>query len=117
MLSKNKSKLENISHFITGFIALLTAFDNYGLQNPSYIIFAVLGLIVISLTIFKNKLSEKIPWIDSTFIFIDGIISLIIAVDYFLHGKKALPFTILFAGIMQISVGFYKLKKKIAVEK
>ncbi|MBK7104635.1 MAG: hypothetical protein IPH62_05075 [Ignavibacteriae bacterium] len=110
-LKKNKSKIEKFSHIISGIIVLLSAFDKYESQNPNYIFFALAGLIFIQVAIFNDKISKKFPWINNTFIFLEGLVSILIAWDYFKIGKKALPFTYLFAGLIQFIVGYLKMKK------
>ncbi|MFZ1292148.1 MAG: hypothetical protein WAR79_18785 [Melioribacteraceae bacterium] len=111
-LKKNKPKLEKFSHIFSGIIVLFSAFDKYESGNYSFILFALAGIIFILIAIFHAKISQKFVWVDNVFIFLEGTISFIIALDYFFLGKKALPFAYIFAGLLQFTVGYFKLKKK-----
>jgi hypothetical protein len=80
-------------------------------------LFAIAGMIVLVLAIFHSPIEKRAPWIDGAFFVIEGILSLVISIDLFNHGKKALPFTYLLLSLFQFFLAFKKGKKGIAHHK
>jgi hypothetical protein len=100
-LIKNKEKARRVAHISAGFVILLHAYEKYESGHGPYLFFAIFGIIFMTVAFFHHQLSKKIPWIDAVFFIIEGVLSLIVAYEYFHVGKKALPFTYLFLAFFQ----------------
>ena len=108
---KNKERVKRFAHLLAGFIILLHAYEKYESGHGPYLFFFFSGLVFLTIAIFHHKLEKKFPGVDAVFFIIEGILSMIVAYDYFHMGKKALPFMYLFAGTIQVIVAFVKYKK------
>jgi len=64
------------------------------------------GFIFLIIASLHSLIEKKVPWVDGVFFLIEGALSIIVALDYFHLGKKALPFTYLLLGFFQF---FYRL--------
>ena len=104
----NKEKLKKIPHFISGVIILLHSLERFESNHKTYIVFLVAGIIFLSIAIFHKYFSKKFPLIDIIFYCIEGLLSFIIAYEYFKAEKKGLPIAYLIAGIFQL-FAIYKL--------
>ncbi len=62
-------------------------------------------------------IEKKALWVDGVFFIIEGILSIIVALDFFHLGKKALPLTYLFLAVFQFYMAFKKSKKGIEIHK
>jgi uncharacterized membrane protein HdeD (DUF308 family) len=111
-LIKNKEKRKRVAHFAAGVIILINSYENYETGHHSYKLFAIAALIVLLLALFHPALEKKFPWIDGVFFIIEGILSIVVAIDLFSYGKKALPITYLLLGIFQFIMAFRKGKKR-----
>jgi len=109
---ERKEKLKKASHILAAVIIFLHAYEKYKHGHPSYIYFAVSGVIFLSIAVFHHPLKSKFPWIDNCFFIIEGVLSLVIAYDYYHMGKKGLPLVYLFAAILQLS-GVYFLSRRL----
>jgi hypothetical membrane protein len=109
---EKKEKIRKAAHILAGFLILFHSYERYETGHKTYIYFLIAGLIFLSIAIFHHTLKTKYPWIDNCFYFIEAILSLIIAYDYFHLGKKGLPFAYLFAGLLQLSAIYFLSKKK-----
>ena len=69
------------------------------------------GLVFLSIAILHPVIEKKIPWVDGLFLLIEGILSIIVALEYFHLGKKALPITFILLGFFQFFMAFRKSKK------
>ncbi|MEO7445158.1 MAG: hypothetical protein ABIT96_00855, partial [Ferruginibacter sp.] len=58
-------------------------------------------------------IEKKAPWVDGVFLIIEGILSIIIAIDFFHLGKKALPITYLLLACFQFFMAFRRGRKGI----
>jgi len=56
-------------------------------------------------------IEKKAPWIDGVFFIIEGILSIIVAIDFFHMGKKGIPYLYLLTAAFQFFVAFKKSKK------
>ena len=111
---KDRHKRQKAVHIVSGFVILIHAFEKY-VSGHGYIAFTVAGLIFLSVALFHGVIEKKAPWIDGVFFLIEGILSIIVAVDYFHMGKKGLPFSYLFLGLFQFFMAFRKSRKGIKI--
>jgi hypothetical protein len=107
-------KRKRFAHILAGMIILLHAYERFDTGHRSYIFFLLFGLVFLCVAFFHPILEKKFSRVDSTFFFIEGILSLIIMYEYIHAGKKGLPFTYGAAGLVQLAVAVFKSKKKIA---
>ena len=112
-LIKNKDKRKRFAHVGAGIIILIHSYEKYEGGHESYKLFAIAGLIFIAIAVFHPFIEKKAPWIDGIFLCIEGILSIIIAFDFFHLGKKALPISYLVLAIFQFFMAFRKSKKGI----
>ncbi len=112
-LIKNKDKRKRFAHIGAGVIILIHSYEKYEGGHDSYKSFTLAGLVFLSIAYFHPIIEKKAPWIDGVFFLIEGILSIIIALDLFHSGKKALPITYVFLGLFQFFMAFRKSKKGI----
>ncbi|MFC4261255.1 hypothetical protein ACFOWM_00065 [Ferruginibacter yonginensis] len=70
-----------------------------------------------ALLFFHTIIEQKLPWVDGVFFVIEGILSLVVAYEYFSVGKKALPITYLLLSVFQFFMAFKKSKQGITHHK
>ena len=116
-LIKDKEKRKRVAHIVAAVTILIHAYENYETGHHSYLLFGIAGLIVLTLAIFHHVIEKKFPWIDGVFFIIEGILSLIVAIDMFNMGKKRLPITYLALAVFQFYMAFRKGKKGIEAHK
>jgi len=111
---KDPHKRKKIAHIAAAVTILVHAYENYETRHHSYELFTIAGIIVLVLAIFHSSIEKRAPWIDGVFLVIEGILSLIISIDHFRHGKKALPVVYLLLSFFQFFMAFRRGKKGIA---
>ncbi len=114
---KNREKRKRFAHIGAGIVILIHAYEKYESGHDTYKLFALAGVIFLSIAFFHPIIEKKAPWIDGVFFLIEGILSIIIAIDFFHLGKKALPITYLLLGLFQFFLAFRKSKKGIEQHK
>ena len=116
-LFKNRDKRKRFAHIGAGIVILIHSYEKFQGGHDSYKLFALAGLVFLSIAFFHPVIEKKAPWVDGVFFLIEGILSIIVAFDYFHLGKKALPITYLLLGIFQFFMAFRKSKKGIELHK
>ena len=116
-LFKNKDKRKRYAHIGAGVVILIHSYEKFEGGHDTYKLFAFAGLVFLSIAIFHPLIEKKAPWVDGMFFLIEGIISILVAFDYFHLGKKALPLTYMFLGLFQFFMAFRKSKKGIEEHK
>lgn len=112
-LFKNREKRRRFAHIGAGIVILIHSYEKYEGGHDTYKLFLFAGLIFLSIAIFHPVIEKKIPWVNGLFFFIEGILSIVVALDYFHLGKKALPTTYIILGLFQFFMAFRKSKKGI----
>jgi len=110
---KNREKRKRIAHIGAGIVILIHAYEKFEGGHDTYKLFAFAGIIFLSIAIFHPIIEKKIPWVDGLFFFIEGVLSIVVALDYLHLGKKALPTTYILLGLFQFFMAFRKSKKGI----
>jgi hypothetical protein len=113
LLFKNRDKRRRFAHIGAGVVILIHSYEKYEGGHDSYKLFALAGLVFLSIAILHPVIEKKIPWVDGLFFLIEGILSIYVALDYFHLGKKALPTTYIILGLFQFFMAFRKSKKGI----
>jgi hypothetical protein len=113
LLFKNRDKRRRFAHIGAGVVILIHSYEKYEGGHDTYKLFALAGLVFLSIAIFHPFIEKKAPWVDGVFFLIEGILSIIVAFDYFHLGKKALPITYILLGLFQFFMAFRKSKKGI----
>lgn len=116
-LFKNREKRRRFAHIGAGIVILIHSYEKYEGGHDTYKLFLLAGLIFLSIAIFYPVIEKKIPWVNGLFFFIEGILSIVVALDYFHLGKKALPTTYIILGLFQFFMAFRKSKKGIEQHK
>ncbi|HEX5024794.1 MAG TPA: hypothetical protein VFV68_05960 [Agriterribacter sp.] len=111
--SKNSNKRKRLAHIVAASVILIHAYEKYENGHSSYPWFGIAGLIFLFIALLHGVVEKKAPWIDGVFFTIEGILSIIIALDYFHLEKKALPYVYLFLAVFQFFMAFWKSKKGI----
>lgn len=111
MLLKNKDLRQRLIHMVSGLIILIHAYEKYESVHASHVFFAIAGLLFLTIALLHPIIEKKVPWVDGVFFFIEGVLSLIVAYDFFHMGKKGLPYAYILAGLLQF-FSAYRLGKK-----
>ena len=98
-------------HIVPAFIILAHSYELYDIGHNSYIFFGIAGLLFLTIALLHPIIEKKLPWVDGVFFIIEGILPIIVAIDYFSEGKKALPTAYLFIAVIQLFIA-YKISKK-----
>lgn len=114
---KNRTKRKRFAHIGAAIVILIHSYENYESAHDSYILFGIAGLVFLTIALLHPIIEKKAPWVDGVFFIIEGILSIIVAVDFFHMGKKALPLTYLFLASFQFYMAFKKSKKGIELHK
>ncbi len=117
LLVKNKHKRKRIAHIGAGIIILIHAYEKYESGHNSYKFFALAGVIFLIIASLHSIIEKKVPWVDGVFFFIEGVLSIVVALDFFHLGKKALPFTYVFLALFQFFIAFRRSRKGIVEHK
>ena len=112
-LFKNRDKRKRFTHIGAGVVILIHSYEKFEGGHDSYKLFALAGLVFLSIAFFHPAIEKKAPWVDGVFILIEGVLSIIVAIDFFHLGKRALPITYIFLGLFQFYMAFRKSKKGI----
>lgn len=112
-LIKNKEKRKRVVHIVSGVVILIHAYEKWESGHHSYVYFTLAGLVFLTIALLHPLIERRAPWVDGVFFVIEGILSLIVAADFFYMGKKALPFTYLLLAVFQFVVAFVKSRKGI----
>ena len=116
-LFKNRDKRKRYAHIGAGVVILIHSYEKYESGHESYLLFLFAGIIFLTIALLHPIIEKKAPWVDGVFFIIEGILSIIVALDFFHLGKKALPLTYLFLAGFQFYMAFKKSKKGIEVHK
>jgi DNA integrity scanning protein DisA with diadenylate cyclase activity len=116
-LVKNKNKRKRFAHIGAGIVILIHSYERYESGIDSYILFGIAGLIFLAIAFLHPIIEKKVPWLDGLFFIIEGVLSIIVAIDFFHVGKKALPITFLFVAAFQFYMALKKSKKGIELHK
>jgi hypothetical protein len=116
-LFKNWEKRKRFAHIGAAVVIFIHAYEKYEYHNAAYIPFTIAGIIFLAVALLHPIIEKKAPWVDGVFFVIEGVLSVIVAVDFFNAGKKALPVTYLLLAIFQFFMAFRKSKKGIEAHK
>jgi len=114
---KNKVLMQKIAHLLAGFVILINAYDRYTTGNPNYLLYLFAGLVFITVAILLPFINKKVPWVSVVFFLIESSLSFVIAFEYFIAGKSALPYAYLVVGLVQLIIPLIKSRKKASNEK
>lgn len=109
--AERREKRRRIGHIIAGFALLIHAYDHYEKGEGPWV-YLIAGIVFLSIALFHHTLSKKFKWIDGVFYLIEAIALFYTAYGYFHHGKKALPFAYLAAGIGFVIASIIISRKK-----
>lgn len=110
---KNWDKRKRFAHIGAALVIIIHSYEKYETGHTSYKLFGVAGLLFLTIALLHPIIEKKAPWVDGVFFIIEGILSIIVAVDFFHLGKKALPLAYLLLAIFQFFIAFKKSKKGI----
>lgn len=113
-LIKNKEKRKQVVHIFSGVVILVHAYEKWESGHHSYVYFTIAGWVFLTIALLHPLIERRAPWVDGVFFVIEGILSLIVAADFFRMGKKALPLCYLLIAVFQFVVAFVRSKKGIA---
>ena len=116
-LIKNRDKRKRFAHIGAGVVILIHSYEKFEGGHDSFKLFALAGLLFLSIAFLHPVIEKKVPWVDGVFLLIEGVLSIIVAIDFFHLGKKALPLTNMFLGLFQFFMAFRKSKKGIEEHK
>ncbi|MFT3910915.1 MAG: hypothetical protein QM737_15965 [Ferruginibacter sp.] len=114
---EKKEKRRRIAHIISGIVILVHAYEKYEGKHHSYLFFAPAGIVFLIIALFHPLIERKFPWVDGVFFVIEGLLSVIVAWEFFHAGKKALPYCYVALAVFQFFMAFRKTRKGIAKHK
>lgn len=114
---KDKNKRKRFAHIGAGIVILIHSYERYESGLGSYILFGIAGIIFLIIAFLHPIIEKKVPWLDGVFFIVEGVLSIIVAIDFFHVGKKALPITFLFVAAFQFYMALKKSKKGIELHK
>lgn len=110
---KNREKAKRFAHIMAGLTILIHSYSHYEIGHKTYLIFLIAAIIFLTVAILHPIIEKKAPWIDGIFFLIEGILSFIVAYEFFHEGKKAIPFIYLAVGFFQFFLAVRFSKKGI----
>ncbi|MEO7044596.1 MAG: hypothetical protein ABI091_04765 [Ferruginibacter sp.] len=113
-LYRNRNKVKRVIHIIPGLLILAHSYEQYDEGHRSFIFFGIAGIFFLTIALLHPIIEKKIPWVDGVFFIIEGILPIIIAIDYFKLGKKALPAAYLLVAVIQFIIAYLISRKAIA---
>jgi uncharacterized membrane protein HdeD (DUF308 family) len=116
-LFKNRDKRKRFAHIGAGIVILIHSYEKYESGHDSYLLFLFAGIIFLTIALLHPMIEKKAPWVDGVFFIIEGILSIIVALDFFHLGKKALPLSYILLAGFQFYMAFKKSKKGIEMHK
>jgi hypothetical protein len=111
-IRSNKERMQKIAHFLAGFIILINAYDRFDTGNPIYLIYLFAGIFFIAVAVFLPFIIKKLPWANVVFFIIESSLSFVIAYEYFMAGKIALPYVYIAVGTVQLVLPLLKSRKQ-----
>jgi hypothetical protein len=117
LLLKDREQRKRVAHIAAGILIFIHAYEKYESGHQSYIFFGIAGIIFSIIALLHPVIERKAPWVDAVFLVIEGILSIIIAIDFFHMGKMRLPIAYLFVAAFQFFMAFKRGKKGIAKHK
>lgn len=102
MDAQRKNRLRRAAHVLSGAIILLHGYERFDHGHATGWVFAVAGLVFLSVAFFHERLARRWPRVDMLFFLIESGLSFVVMAELFHAGKRGLPYMYLFAGIMQI---------------
>lgn len=110
-LYRNRNKVKRMLHIVPVIIILAHSYEQYDTGHQTYIFFAIAGFLFLTIAILHPVIEKKLTWVDGVFFIIEGILPIIVAIDYFSLGKKALPIAYLLIAVIQFFIA-YKITRK-----
>lgn len=110
---KTREKRKRFAHIGAAIVILIHAYDQYETGHGSPVVFAVAGILFLAIALLHPIIEKKAPWVDGIFFVIEGVLSIVIANDYFHLHKKAIPAAYLLLAVFQFFMAFRKSKKGI----
>ncbi len=104
--AKNREKRKRFAHIGAGIVILIHAYEKWETGHGPYLLFAIAGLVFLSVAAFHPVIEKRLPWIDGLFFTIEGILSAVVAYEFFHAGKKALPFCYLLLSVFQFIMAY-----------
>ena len=111
-----REKRKRLVHITAGMVILFHAYEKYT-SGHGYLPFLLAGLIFLSIAFLHPVIEKRAPWIDGVFFILEATLSVIIAIDYFHLGKKALPFVYVFLAFFQVLMAFIMSRKGVRKHK
>jgi hypothetical protein len=88
---------------MAGIVILQHSYEKYHSGHDSWAFFAIAGLVFIIIAVLHHTIAQKAPWIDGVFFAIEGILSYVMAYDYYIWERKVCPPAIL----LQVSYSWW----------
>jgi hypothetical protein len=97
-----KHRLQRMAHLFSGLLILFHGYERLAHGHTTGWVFALAGLIFLSVAVFHDRLRRRWPQVDMIFFVIEATLSFVIMGEYMLAGKRGLPVMYLIAGIAQL---------------
>jgi len=101
-MQTKKEKLKKMPHIISGVLILLHGLERFDSGNGDYPVFLLAGIVFLGVALFHKKISRPFPTADVIFYAVEGLLSFLVAYEYWCAGKRGLPIAYIVAGIFQL---------------
>ncbi|MEO9013241.1 MAG: hypothetical protein ABI266_08475 [Ginsengibacter sp.] len=109
-LKRFRHRHKKYAHVGAAVVILIHSYDKYESGHP-YILFVIAGVVFLIIALLHPIIKKKSPWIDGVFFVIEGILSIIVAIEAFHVGKKALPVAYTLLAGFQFYMAIHKSRK------
>lgn len=113
-IRRSREKRKPFVHIVSGAVILIHTYEKWESGHDTWLYFLPAGLVFLTVAILHPVIERRAPWIDGIFFVIEGVLSLIVAADFFHVGKKALPWCYVALAGFQFFVAFRRSRKGIA---
>lgn len=109
---KRKALKQKLGHIMAAMIILVHAWEKHELHEHSWIFFAVAGIVFLAVALLHHSIAKVFPYVDGVFFLIEAAVYMLIAIEYFHLGKKALPWAYVFATVCYCVAAVIKGRKR-----
>lgn len=108
---KRKALKQKLGHILAAMIILVHAWEKYELHEQSWVFFAIAGIVFLAVALLHHRIAKVFTYVDGVFFLIEAALYMLIAIEYFHLGKKALPWAYVFATVCYCAAAVIKGKK------
>jgi len=105
-------KREKLLHLFAGIIIVLHGYEKIESDHLSSAIFFFLsGAVFLLVAIFHHKIAHRLRSIDGVFAIIEGLLALVVAIDFFMEHKHYIQYAYLLVTVVYFVRAAFAFKK------